>query len=128
MSMLWGYGLAGVWLGAAAGWQLCGAVFAIVLWRTDWDKEARKVTAGQGKQPSHRHAELELEPTAAMTAATREDDGATSTKRTTTRAAARLRDSRHLKVCEKVDSGAIFNVCVDSMFGSRTLCGTDRFR
>ena len=78
--MLWGYGLAGVWLGAAAGWQLCGAVFAIVLWRTDWDKEARKVTAGQGKQPSHRHAELELEPTAAMTAATREDDGATSTE------------------------------------------------
>jgi hypothetical protein len=30
-----------------AGWYLCGAVFAVVLWRTDWGDEARKAVAVQ---------------------------------------------------------------------------------
>ena len=47
MAMLWGYGLAGVWLGAAAGWYLCGTVFTALLWQTDWGLEARKAVAAQ---------------------------------------------------------------------------------
>jgi MATE family multidrug resistance protein len=51
LAMLWGYGLGGVWLGSAAGWYLCGAMFVVVLWNTDWEKEARKAVATQRNKP-----------------------------------------------------------------------------
>lgn len=45
--MLWGYGLGGVWVGMAAGWYLCGAIFAVVLYKTDWVAEAKMAVAKQ---------------------------------------------------------------------------------
>jgi len=47
LAMLWGFGLSGIWIGMSAGWYLCGGIFAFVLWKTDWDAEAKKAVATQ---------------------------------------------------------------------------------